>query len=89
MKKASQPTLFARKPVGAEASTRGTPIRLVSRAYCVAVNFLFVMLAMNAAGRNMTIEVAEYFDRVGFTYRRGNEREIRKPAADVDWVRRT
>lgn len=40
-------------------------------------------------GRNMTIEVAEYFDRVGFTYRRGNEREIRKPASEIDWSRRS
>jgi selenocysteine-specific elongation factor len=39
-------------------------------------------------GRNVTIEVAEYFDRVGFTRRRGNERDIRKPAAEVDWARR-
>jgi len=39
-------------------------------------------------GRNVTIEVAEFFDRVGFTHRRGNEREICKPAAEVDWVRK-
>jgi len=40
-------------------------------------------------GRNSTIEVAEYFDRVGFTRRRGNERQIRKPAAEIDWRRRS
>jgi selenocysteine-specific elongation factor len=40
-------------------------------------------------GRNVTIEVAEYFDRIGFTRRRGNERDIRKPAAEVDWVKRS
>jgi selenocysteine-specific elongation factor len=40
-------------------------------------------------GRNMTIEVAEYFDRIGFTRRRGNERDIRKPAAEINWVRRS
>lgn len=39
-------------------------------------------------GRNMTIEVAEYFDRVGFTFRRGNEREILKPASEIDWWRK-
>jgi selenocysteine-specific elongation factor len=39
-------------------------------------------------GRNVTIEVAEFFDRVGFTRRSGNERDIRKPAVEVDWVRR-
>lgn len=38
-------------------------------------------------GRNVTIEVAEYFDRIGFTRRRGNERQIMKPAAEMDWVR--
>ena len=36
------------KPVGAEAKTRGTPIKLLKRAYCVAVNFLFVRLAIKA-----------------------------------------
>ena len=48
IKKASQPRCLAIKPVGAEAITLGIPIRLVRRAYCVAVNFLFVILAMNA-----------------------------------------
>ena len=48
MKKLAQPTFFARKPVGAEANTLGTPMRLVRRAYCVAVNLLLVILAMNA-----------------------------------------
>lgn len=36
-------------PVPEEAITRGIPMRLVSSAYWVAVNFLFVMLAMKAA----------------------------------------
>ena len=40
---------FTRKPVGADTRTLGTPIRLDSRAYCVAVNRLWVMLAINAA----------------------------------------
>jgi len=48
IKKLSQPKLLARKPVGGDANTRGTPMRLVRRAYCVAVNLLSVMLAMNA-----------------------------------------
>jgi len=48
IKKLSQPKFLARKPVGADANTRGTPMRLLRRAYCVAVNLLFVMLAMNA-----------------------------------------
>jgi hypothetical protein len=48
IKKVSQPRYLAIKPVGAEAITLGIPIRLVRRAYCVAVNFLFVILAMNA-----------------------------------------
>src|SRR5574340_29122 len=49
IKKFSHPICFARKPVGAEASTLGTPIRLLKSAYWVAVNFLFVMLPINAA----------------------------------------
>ena len=49
IKKGSQPRFFAKKPVGAEAITRGTPIRLVKSAYWVAVNLLLVMLAMKAA----------------------------------------
>ena len=48
IKKASQPIFLAKNPVGAEASTLGTPIRLLRRAYCVAVNLLFVILAINA-----------------------------------------
>lgn len=48
IKKLAQPIFLARKPVGAEANTLGTPMRLVRRAYCVAVNLLLVMLAMNA-----------------------------------------
>ena len=34
-------------------------------------------------GRNLSIEMLEYFDRVGFTRRAGNERVILKAAADV------
>ncbi len=49
IKNNSQPKFLARKPVGADANTRGMPIILVNNAYCVAVNFLLVMLAMNAA----------------------------------------
>jgi hypothetical protein len=49
IKKLSHPRRLAKNPVGAEANTRGTPIRLVSKAYCVAVYFLFIMLAMKAA----------------------------------------
>lgn len=48
IKKLAQPRFLARNPVGAEASTLGTPMRLVRSAYCVAVNLLLVMLAMNA-----------------------------------------
>lgn len=48
IKKLTQPIFLARNPVGAEASTLGTPIRLVRRAYCVAVNLLLVILAINA-----------------------------------------
>ena len=48
IKKLAQPIFLARKPVGAEANTLGTPMRLVRRAYCVAVNLLLVILAINA-----------------------------------------
>lgn len=48
IKKLAHPRFLARNPVGAEANTLGTPMRLVRRAYCVAVNRLLVMLAMNA-----------------------------------------
>ena len=34
-------------------------------------------------GRNLSIEMLEYFDRAGFTRRAGNERIIRRPAAEV------
>ena len=48
MKKLSHPMCLARNPVGAEATTRGKPIMLVSKAYWVAVNFLLVILAIKA-----------------------------------------
>ena len=48
IKKFSHPIFLAKKPVGAEASTLGMPMRLLKSAYCVAVNLLFVMLAINA-----------------------------------------
>ena len=34
-------------------------------------------------GRNLSVEMLEYFDRAGFTRRAGNERVIRKPAAEL------
>jgi len=48
MKNPSQPSCRAAHPVGAEASTRGSPMMLVNSAYCVAVNRLLVRLAMKA-----------------------------------------
>ena len=43
------PRCFARYPVGAEANTRGMPIKLDSNAYWVAVNRILHRLAMKAA----------------------------------------
>lgn len=34
-------------------------------------------------GRNLAIEIVEYFDRAGFTRRTGNARRVLKPAAEV------
>ncbi len=34
-------------------------------------------------GRNLAIEVVEYFDRAGFTRRIGNARRVLRPAAEV------
>ena len=34
-------------------------------------------------GRNFAIELLEYFDRLGFTERAGNNRRIKRPAATV------
>ena len=34
-------------------------------------------------GRNLTIEVLEYFDRTGFTRRTQSGRRIQRPAAEV------
>ena len=34
-------------------------------------------------GRNMAIEVVEFFDKAGLTKRTGNSREIVKPAIEV------
>ena len=35
-----------------------------------------------AIGRNMAIEVLEYFDKIGFTSRRGDHREIKRQSGD-------
>jgi selenocysteine-specific elongation factor len=37
----------------------------------------------SALGRNLTIEVLEFFDKAGFTRRVGDARRIVKPAAEV------
>lgn len=34
-------------------------------------------------GRNLAIELLEYFDRAGLTWRSGDTRKLRKPVADV------
>ena len=47
-KNPSHPSHVASKPVVDPAMTRGMPMILVSKAYCVAVKRLFVRLAMNA-----------------------------------------
>ncbi len=47
IKKPSQPMVLAINPVTDEATARGIPIRLVSRAYWVAVNFLLVIYVKN------------------------------------------
>ena len=38
-------------------------------------------------GRNLAIEVMEYFDKVGFTRRSDNVRRVLKPADEVRWSR--
>ena len=38
---------------------------------------------VSGIGRNMAIEVLEYFDKLKFTQRRGEAREIRMPARDL------
>lgn len=48
IKNPSHPNQAARNPVVDPAKTRGIPMKLVSKAYCVAVNRLFVRLAINA-----------------------------------------
>ncbi len=37
----------------------------------------------SAIGRNIAIDVLEYFDRTGLTHRTGNNRRIRKPTSEV------
>ena len=37
----------------------------------------------SGVGRNLAIEIVEYFDRAGFTRRSGNVRSVLKPAAEV------
>ena len=37
----------------------------------------------SGVGRNLAIEILEYFDHAGLTWRSGNERKVLKPAAEV------
>ena len=48
MKKLSQPRYSTNKPDGDENTSLPNAMKLVNSAYCVAVNFLFVMLAIKA-----------------------------------------
>ena len=48
IKNPAQPSHVAKSPVTEPAKTRGMPIKLVSKAYCVAVKRLSVRLAINA-----------------------------------------
>ena len=53
IKNPSQPMCFAKNPVGAEAITLGTAMRLVNSAYCVAVNFLLVIREPSSGAMRM------------------------------------
>jgi len=48
VKNQNHPVYSAMNPVGAESTSRPKAMKLVNSAYWVAVNFLFVMLAINA-----------------------------------------
>ena len=63
-KKPYQPTCLAINPVTEEARARGIPIKLVSRAYWVAVNFLLVMLAINATNAAVPIPLLKFSNAI-------------------------
>ena len=51
---------MAINPVGAETKTLGTPMRLLNKAYWVAVNFLLVMLAMKATKAEVPMPLVKF-----------------------------
>ena len=64
IKKLSQPMFLAINPVTAEAKVRGTPMRLVNKAYWVAVNFLLVMLAIKATNAAVPIPLLKFSNAI-------------------------
>ncbi len=67
-------TYLARLGCAAEVLAAGTAEGFFSVAeYC----------EQTKTGRNFTIDLLEYFDRLGFTERAGNNRRIRRPAASI------
>jgi selenocysteine-specific elongation factor len=69
-----RPAALRRLGTIAEEVAAASPDRLVTAA---------AFRDRSAIGRNMTIEVLEYFDRVHFTRRIGDARELLRPAASV------
>ena len=60
IKKLCQPIFLAIKPVAEDASCLERPMIPVSRAYWVAVNFLLVMLAINATKAAVPIPLLKF-----------------------------
>ena len=60
IKKLSQPKCLAIIPVIEDATALGIPMRLVRRAYWVAVNFLLVMLAIKAINAAVPIPLLKF-----------------------------
>ena len=64
IKKLSQPMCLAIIPVTADAKARGMPMRLVNKAYWVAVNFLLVMLAIKATNAAVPIPLLKFSNAI-------------------------
>lgn len=69
----TQATLRALAVIAENAAAASQDARFTAAQYRIA----------SGIGRNLTIEVLEYFDRAGFTRRLGEGRIVRAPAGDI------
>ena len=87
-KKPGQPSQIANRPVGAASNTRGTPIRLDSNAYCVAVKRRSVSAPMkptNAAVPRPAVKFSTATTAASAARSGGYQARMTKPSVEIIW----